>query len=213
LQACDEHTLRERLIAEPAAAPMRHVIVTTADWIADPDGLFVGDFDMLARIPGLEALDIVSTEPVLGSGFHERLHDWLPGLEEVGPSDLGVPTSRVRPMLVTPGVEEGQTWFTYRDRGEELVGIARQIKACRGSKDDFAPLDRTAVVFKRPLPYLYLADGAFGEAGILSGVGRAAARRRADSRGHRPRPGARGDLLHARRHRRAAAIAPFPFRT
>ena len=38
--ACDEHTLRERLIAEPAATPSRHVVVTVGDWIADPDGLF-----------------------------------------------------------------------------------------------------------------------------------------------------------------------------
>ena len=165
LQACDEHTLRERLIADPPADPMRHVIVTMADWIADPDGLFVGDFDMLARIPGLEALDIVSTESVLGSGFHERLHDWLPGLQEVGPSDLGVSESRVRPTLVTPApAAEGQTWFTYRDRGEELIGIARQIKADRRAPGDFTPLDRTAVVFKRPLPYLYLAGDAFGSA-------------------------------------------------
>ena len=167
LQACDEHTLRERLIAEPAPDPMRHVIVTTADWIADPEGLFVADFDMLARIPGLEVLDIVSTEPVLGSGFHERLHDWLPGLEELGPSHLGVPESRVRPVLMTPAdAAQGQTWFTYRDRSEELAGIARQIKADRRPAGDFAPLDRTAVVFKRPLPYLYLASGTIGAAGI-----------------------------------------------
>ena len=80
---CDEHTLRERLIAEPAADPVRHVIVTVPDWIADAEGLYQADFDLLTRIPGLESLDIVSTERVLASGFHERLHNWWPGLEEV----------------------------------------------------------------------------------------------------------------------------------
>jgi hypothetical protein len=79
--ACDEHTLRERLMAEPAADLVRHVIVTIPDWIADAEGLYQADFDLLTRIPGLESLDIVSTERVLASGFHERLHNWWPGLE------------------------------------------------------------------------------------------------------------------------------------
>jgi hypothetical protein len=81
-EGCDEHTLRERLIAEPASDPIRHVIVTIPDWIADAEGLYQADFDLLTRIPGLESLDIVSTERVLSSGFHERLHNWWPGLEE-----------------------------------------------------------------------------------------------------------------------------------
>ena len=84
---CDEHRLRERIIAEAAADPVRHVIVTVPDWIADADGLYVADFDLLTRIPGLESLDIVATEHVLASGFHERLHNWWPGLDEVRGSD------------------------------------------------------------------------------------------------------------------------------
>ena len=81
-RACDEHLLRERLMAEAAPRGLRHVVVTVADWIADPAGLFVADFDLLARIPGLETLDLVCTRAVLGSGFHERIHNWWPGLEE-----------------------------------------------------------------------------------------------------------------------------------
>ena len=81
-EGCDEHTLRERLIAEAASDPIRHVIVTIPDWIADAEGLYQADFDLLTRVPGLESLDIVSTERVLSSGFHERLHNWWPGLEE-----------------------------------------------------------------------------------------------------------------------------------
>jgi len=36
---CDEHTLRERLIAEAAPDPIRHILVTIPDWIADAAGL------------------------------------------------------------------------------------------------------------------------------------------------------------------------------
>ena len=50
-----------------------------------------------------------------------------------------------------------------RDREEELGFVARRIKQDgRG----LAALDRTAVVFKRPLPYLYLAPEVFGGARI-----------------------------------------------
>ena len=69
----------------PRRAPRRvgHVIVTVPDWIADPAGLFVADFDLLNRLPNLAAIDIVSTEGALASGFHERLHNWWPGIEEI----------------------------------------------------------------------------------------------------------------------------------
>ena len=164
---CDEHTLRERLMAEPAADPVRHVIVTIPDWIADAEGLYQADFDLLTRIPGLESLDIVSTERVLASGFHERLHNWWPGLDEVGPDDLGLAFTGVpKPVLITPpNASPDEPWWTLRDREEELVAIARQLKADRRS-GDAVPLDRTAIVYKHPLPYLYAAAEIFRGAGI-----------------------------------------------
>jgi RecB family exonuclease len=152
--ACDEHMLRDRLIATAAPDPIRHVVVTVADWIADDDGLYVADFDLLARIPGLESLDVVATEAVLRSGFRERLDAWLPGLADAsgfGIRDSGV----VRPVLITPTPD--QPWFTHRDREEELIAAARMVTA---------PLERAAVVYKRPLPYLYLAGEAFGDKGL-----------------------------------------------
>src|SRR4029077_15684392 len=54
---------------------------------------------------------------------------------------------------------------TLRDREEELVAIARQLKADRRSGDAL-PLDRTAIVYKNPLPYLYAAAEIFRGAGI-----------------------------------------------
>jgi RecB family exonuclease len=154
--ACDEHTLREFVIARPPGSPVRHVVVTVADWIADPDGLFVADFDLLTRIAGLEQLDIVATEAMLGSGFHERLHTWWPGLDEVEAAEIGVELNRARPSLATPGADA--LWFTVRDREEELIDIARQFSGPRP--------ERLAVVYKRPLPYLYLAADTLGAAGI-----------------------------------------------
>ena len=190
---CDEHTLRERLIAEAAADPVRHVIVTVPDWIADAEGLYQADFDLLTRIPGLQSLDIVSTERVLASGFHERLHTWWPGLEETDPAGLkpcattaASPTATAaaspnattdapevaqafrpaRPVLITPpGGSPDEPWWTLRDREEELVAIARQLKADRRCGEG-VPLERTAIVYKNPLPYLYPAAEIFRSAGI-----------------------------------------------
>jgi RecB family exonuclease len=193
---CDEHVLRERLIAEPALDPVRHVIVTIPDWIADAEGLYQADFDLLTRIPGLASLDIVSTERVLASGFHERLHTWWPGLEETdfaglkpratdltpratddvaqsagadvaqAVGDVAQGFSPAKPVLVVPpNAPPDEPWWTLRDREEELVAIARQLKADRRI-GDAVPLDRTAIVYKNPLPYLYAAVEIFRAAGI-----------------------------------------------
>ena len=164
--ASDEHHLRTRLLAEPASRPLEHAIVTVADWIADPDGLFVADFDLLSRLPGLAQVDLICTEGVLGSGFHERLHGWWPGLEEVDADRVWPDLQRVRPQLLTPPLPPGLAgpaplWLTFRDREEELADVARSVGAV-----DPAVHERVAVVFKRPLPYLYLAPSTLGASGL-----------------------------------------------
>lgn len=162
--ACDEHLLRERLIVEPAPAPARRIVVTTADWIADADGLYVADFDLLTRIPGLEQLDLVATESILGSGFHERLHTWWPGLEEVRLDEIVATAARAKPQLIVPPqAASDEYWWTYRDREEEIVAVARQVKA-DARAGEAVPLDRVAIVYKAPLPYLYLAAEVLGSA-------------------------------------------------
>jgi ATP-dependent helicase/nuclease subunit B len=121
----------------------------------------------LARLPGIERIDLVATEATLASGFHQRLHDWLPGLEE---SDFRPPAAQSKPMLAVPVEFNDRFWFSSRDREEELIGVARRLKSTRRdvSKgcDEPRALDRVAVVYKQPLPYLYLAQGVFGSAGI-----------------------------------------------
>jgi RecB family exonuclease len=153
----DEHGLRVHLLTVPAADPLRHVIVTVGDWIADPHGLAAVDFDLLTRISGLGQIDVVATDGLLQSGFHERIHRWLPEIEEVGGRQLGVEESPVPRMLVPPGPEPPV--FVRRDREEELVAVARRAKGAPS-------LDRVGVVFERPLPYLYLAREVFGSAGV-----------------------------------------------
>jgi RecB family exonuclease len=165
--SCDEHMLRERLRVEPMSSPVGGIIVTVADWIADPRGLHVADFDLLARLPGVQTVDLVATDAVLGSGFHQRIHGWLPGLDEIEWSGSAVSP---RPVLSVPAATPDRMCFSNRDREEELIGIARRLKADSrehtGAGLDPPPLDRVAVVYRQPLPYLYLARSVFGSAGI-----------------------------------------------
>jgi RecB family exonuclease len=161
--AVDEHGLRALLLGS-GDSPYRHVVITTADRSVEPGGLWAADFDFLSRVPGIAVLDVIATDSQLAAGWHERVHGFLPGIEEVreGPDE---PTLDQRTLLV-PG--EGELLhFTARDREEELNGILRRIKGERRSAPLDAPrLDRTAVVFSRPLPYLYLARTLFPAAGV-----------------------------------------------
>lgn len=158
--ACDEHTLRAQLLAEPTRPSVRHIVVTVPDWIADPAGLFVADFELLARLPGLEQIDLVATTALLGSGFHQRLHEWWPGLEELEAEVLLGPVPTVRPRLARPASGDvDQLWTTHRDRHQELAAIAGRLSQA-------PPEPRAAVVFKHPLPYIYLAPEIFGSANV-----------------------------------------------
>jgi hypothetical protein len=156
LPAVDEHALRAHLIQHAAARPLKRIVVAVGDWIADPHGLFAADFDLLTRVSGLAEIDIIATSGLLGSGFDQRLNDWLPGLDTIEGSDLGVAASPVPRMLV-PNREDGVPVWIHRDREEELVAVARRAA--------IEP-DVHAVVFAKPLPYLYLAREVFGSARI-----------------------------------------------
>lgn len=157
--ADDEHRLRDRLIAEAAPQPVRRVIVTVTDRVADPAGLWPADFDLLARLPGLERLDVVATEARLGGGWLERVFEDLPGIEEVA----APPSRGERALCLVPSPDE---WvFTSRDREEELAAFARRLKAERRA-GRLAPDARVGLVVRRPLPYLYLARDVLERAGI-----------------------------------------------
>ncbi|MEW5984021.1 MAG: PD-(D/E)XK nuclease family protein [Acidobacteriota bacterium] len=156
----DEHVARELLLAA-SDSPFRHVIVAAADAAVDPGGLWPSDFDLLTRINGLARIDIVATEASLAAGLLPRLRRWLPNLAEVRDQGAG---SR-RPALVVPPDGSGRRFAQHRDREEEVAAIARSVRAglARGSG---AALSRTGVVFRRPLPYVYLAAQVFRDAAL-----------------------------------------------
>jgi RecB family exonuclease len=155
----DEHGIRA-LALETARPLYRRVVVTVADQAADRRGLWATDFDLIARMPGVESIDVVATDALLESGYHQRLHESaLPGIQDVR---FAAPLAPL-PVLVVPdsgGTAEPCQVFVCRDREEELVELARALK----SNPNPPALGRTAVVFQRPLPYLYLARQVFDAA-------------------------------------------------
>jgi RecB family exonuclease len=148
----DEHALRRLLLESAPPAAFSRIVITVADQAADPLGLWTADFDLLARLPGVEAIDVIATENLLAAGFHQRVHDLLPGVEEA-PRMAESPT----PVLIVPKDSEAQSWLTCRDREEELAALVRSAKTGESK-------GRVAAIFQRPLPYLYLARNVFAEA-------------------------------------------------
>lgn len=157
---CDEHALRRRLIEDGLERRVAGAVVTLPDQAADPDGMWPADFDLLTRMEGLERIDVVATDAVLAAGYHERLLDHLPGIEE----ERFEPSTAAAPVIVAPGGGE-QLHFIRRDREDELLEVARALQS-----DSAAPgaieTDAAAVVFQRPLPYLYLARQVFSQTGV-----------------------------------------------
>jgi RecB family exonuclease len=156
----DEHGLTVAALAAPASR-FSHVIVAVGDRAGDASGLWPSDFDLLTRVAGLSRLEVVATHAVLAAGFLERLRRWLPEHEDVAEEPL---EWQPAPRLAAPAEGDAVYWRA-RDREEELAGIARQAKRDHRRHPE-VPLCRTAVVFKRPLPYVYLARQIFSSAGV-----------------------------------------------
>jgi RecB family exonuclease len=156
--AVDEHELRARLLATPATQPLRHIVVAVGDTPFDPDGFWPADVTLLTTIAGLERIDILATTGALDAGYLDRLRLAFVDIEEIAPNMASAPTA----VLMTAGTDPA---FSYRDREDELEGVARRIKADR-RRGEITPLDRIGLVVARPLPYLYLAREVFAGAGI-----------------------------------------------
>lgn len=157
----DEHGLRQALRAA-SSTRFSHVVLTVGDRAGDVSGLWPADFDLLTRLAGLSRIDVLATEAVLAAGLLDRVRTWLPGLDEVTDS-AGPP--RDAPRLLAPAGGQAPPFWRARDREEELADVARRIKRAH-RLDPSSPLSRTAVVFKRPLPYVYLARQLFSSAGV-----------------------------------------------
>ncbi len=184
LAAHDEHTLREWLMTTRLARPCRRVVVAVADQTRDDNGLWNADFDLLARLPDVEAVEIVATEAMLATGWYERLHELLPAFLRVRPlvtcpSGL-TPTANSlegfdAPRLLVPAgptLAERRTgadarpFFVSRDREEELRDLIRRVRTLQRDERTRLPLGRIGVVFDRPLPYVYLAREVFAQGGV-----------------------------------------------
>lgn len=156
----DEHRLRRRLIDGAIERPVTDLIVTVADSVAQPGGLHPADFDLFARLPGLARVTLIVTDAVLDCGYAERLEGLLPGIDHARPVVDGG-----RPTLVIPAESDTRSHFVWRDREEELRGVARAVDHAT-APDGESRGARTAVVVARPLPYLYLASSVFAERGV-----------------------------------------------
>lgn len=155
----DEHQLRARVLAQPAAWPVEHVLVAVADHPTDPRGLWPADFDLLGRLSSLHRLDVIVTDDAHDAGFRERIDREIPDL-----IDTRIVAERSWPSLIV-AADSDAVCTDHRDREEELRAVTRAIRG-RAADGDETPLSRTAIVFQRPLPYLYLAQQVLAEAGV-----------------------------------------------
>jgi RecB family exonuclease len=157
----DEHVLRRQLLAEQPALPFDHVVIAVTDRPSDPRGLWPVDFDLIGRLQGITRIDVVVTDETHDAGFRERAERELPGLIEARRD-----VNRPRPAVVTPVPGASDTpCFVARDREEELRDVARIIRR-RVADLDSRLREPTAIVFHRPLPYLYLAQQVLHDASI-----------------------------------------------
>ena len=157
----DEHGLRARLLAERPAWPVDHVVVAVADHPTDPRGLWPADFALLGQQSSVR-VDVVMTDETHDAGFRARLEDELPGIEEARE-----PAAPWSPVIVRPSsAEDGEWCHLSRDREEEVRDVIRHIRARARSADQPGLLEPTAIVFQRPLPYLYLARQLSEDAGV-----------------------------------------------
>jgi RecB family exonuclease len=152
--AADEHSVRAMLASTPPVRPLRRVMIAVGDRPFDADGYWPADVTLLTTIPGLEEIGLLSTTGVLEAGYLDRLRLAFVEIEEQG----AAPASAITPVLQVP--DHAGIAYSYRDREDELEGVARRLA---GSSQ---ALDRTGLIVARPLPYLYLARGVFGGAGI-----------------------------------------------
>lgn len=148
----DEHVVRARLLVEQPTLPFDHLVIAVADHPSDPRGLWPADFDLVGRLAHLPRIDVIVTDEAHDAGFRGRLEQELPGIEEERAPD--VPS---RSILLQPAGVDGGPVFVCRDREEEVRAATRALRAqADGSGGTLS--DAIAIVFQRPLPYLYLAQ-------------------------------------------------------
>ena len=157
--AMDEHVLRRLLVERQPGLPFDHVVIAVADRPTDPRGLWPADFDLVGRLTGLARVDVVVTDEAHDAGLRERAERELPGLSEARRDVTREPAE-----ILTPADAPDAACFMSRDREEELRDVARAIRA--RVRPGGTLREPTAIVFHRPLPYLYLAQQVLTDAAI-----------------------------------------------
>jgi RecB family exonuclease len=151
----DEQGLRGASALADASTGIAHLVVATGDHHASREGLWPADVDLLGRLHELQRVDVVCTERDAAAGLVRRLVDLWPRANVVRVDAQRPPTTQLE-VPAGPAL-----WFACRDREEEVLAVVRRLKA--DPPDDIAT---TAIVYRRPLPYLYLARHLFDTAGI-----------------------------------------------
>ena len=161
--ALDEHMVRHAILEQPTRKPWNHVIVAVRDNAAEPGGLWSSDYNLLARVPGLKKLDVVVTENCLSGNLHHRLHEQLPGIE-----DIRIVTDKSEEKIPAIVTKNGLLVQTSRDREEEVSNFSRWVKQLARATSHSISLDHVGLVVPRPLPYMYLAQTVLRSASIPS---------------------------------------------
>ncbi|ODS57779.1 MAG: hypothetical protein ABS36_04865 [Acidobacteria bacterium SCN 69-37] len=159
----DEHELRRRLLEEQPALPFDDLVLAVADHPADPRGVWPADFDLIGRLRTLAGLHVVMTDEAHDAGFRARVEQELPGIEERRVPD--VPSSPVLVAESPADLRDDVPVAVSRDREDELRQVARYVRA-RAADRDGCLAGPTAIVFHRPLPYLYLAQQVLTDARV-----------------------------------------------
>ena len=130
-------------------------------------GLFLADFDLLTRLPGLAARRRRDRRPARRRAFTSAFTVGCRASKRSRPTvprpSAGAADSAAG-SVVRPATNPMASCSSHRDREEELMAVARRMAAAADRRS--ACGSRSAIVFKRPLPYLYLARDVFGAVGI-----------------------------------------------
>ncbi|MEO8482341.1 MAG: PD-(D/E)XK nuclease family protein [Acidobacteriota bacterium] len=156
----DEHALRAALLASQPRLPFDDLVIAVADHPADLRGLWPADFDLVGRLQHLQQVRVVLTDEAHDAGFRERLEEQLPGIEE----DRTETIVRSPKVVVGAPGQAAAPVFLSRDREEEVRDVARTIRHRAMANE--AVMVPAAIVFHRPLPYLYLAQQVLTDARV-----------------------------------------------
>ena len=148
----DRTTVFSTLLERGAPFPYRRAL------LIGPGAVTPRELSFLTSLAGLDSLQHLVPESMASAHPVRSLHD------SARFESIDAPAQTASPTLLRPEGENAIA-FVARDREEVLVGVARLLKA-RAATGRLPALDRIAVVVPSPLPYLYLAKKALGQAGI-----------------------------------------------